>query len=288
MSGISSSPRPSFPMQNLPQLRQHLVDKVGDARASAIPCPMLSVLVMEGMLTPDKDGNVQVTQLKEALNKMGLSTPAQLLLAHGGTLAIEGNAFANKLNLFKLYGSTLDHKGSLGPLQDGGFNQKYLDQLMSFSSDGKSLTLSDLSKAESLRMAQEQGGLRDKALGVVEIAALTMVFGTPNAKGEKSLDLKDVVTLFKDNRIPDSFRSHDVGLTGVAWNAAKLAFQLDTTAAGRAQAGLTRALDLPARLDASALKGLGAMCPAGMRPRNGVGISEQEVGTLHRALNPAP
>src|SRR4051812_9216607 len=90
--------------QTDPQPRQHLVDKMGgDKRASAIPCPMISTLVMEGMLTPDKDGNVSVKQMKEAFEKIGIGTLPRLGLAHFGAKAIEGS-FTDHLSVFKLFG----------------------------------------------------------------------------------------------------------------------------------------------------------------------------------------
>lgn len=266
-----------------PQPRK-LAEKLGDSRANAIPCPVISTLLNESLLTPDKDGNVSISQLKDALKSVGMGPLVTLGLAHGGASAVMGSASAKALNVYKLVDSTLQHKGSLGPLQDGGFNQQLLDQLLSCSSDGKTLTLKDLATAQSIRMTQEGGGTRDRALGRAEISALLLAFGTPNAAGQKSLKLDDVVSIFKDNKLPKHFEKQDVGLLPVVWGLAKLAFLQNTTAAGRAEMGLRLALEQSVQLDASAMKGLGAFCPAGMRPKAGMGVSEKEVGNLHSAL----
>jgi len=280
----NTMPRPI--LNDAPQAREHMVKKFGgDVRGSTVPCPVLSVLLNENLLTPDKDGNVSVDQLKSAFTKLGITPLVQHGLVKGGTSAIEGNSKSQTLNMFKLMGSSLDHKGSLGPLQDGGFNQKHLDQLLSCSKDGKTLTLEDLSTAQQMRMKQEGGGLRDRLIGQAEIAALLLVFGKPNADGKKAVKIEDVVSIFKDNKLPADFAKQDVGALGLVWNMGKMAFMQLTTAAGRAEAGLAKALESPQRLDASAMKGLGAaMCPAGMRPKGGVGVNAQEVGKLHLAM----
>jgi hypothetical protein len=269
-----------------PQPRAHIETKMQDARASTIPCPMLSVLVMEDLIKPDRDGNVDLAQLKSAFEKVGFNRLQRVGLAHGGASALEGDS--NKaINLFRLMGSSLDHKGSLGPLQNGGFNKQLLDDLKACSKDGKTLTLEDLSTAQELRMRAEGGGTRDKIIGRAEISALLLVFGKPNADGQKAISLKDITTIFQDNRLPADFKKQDVSTLRLVWNMAQMAFMQHTTAAGRADAGLKNALDTPRALDASSMKGLGAMCPAGMRPKGGVGINPAELSTLHASMNQA-
>lgn len=278
---------PSRVQQNPPpERRPHLEQKMGgDARASTIPCPMLSILVMEELIKPDAAGNVSVAQLQKAFGKVGLNGLQSFALAHGGAAILQEN---KSINLFKLMGSTLDHKGSLGPLQEGGFNPKLLDDLIRCSKDGKSVTLEDLATAEEIRMRAEGGGnLKDYGLGRAELSALLLIFGKPNAQGEKAIPVKDLVTIFRDNRLPEDFKTPSVSSLKLVWNMASMAFMQHTTAAGRADAGLKNALDTPRALDASSLKGLGAMCPAGMRPKGGMGISQQEVSQLHGKMAPA-
>lgn len=268
-----------------PQRRPHMEEKFGgDVRGSTIPCPMLSTLINEKLVTPDKNGNVSVAQLQSAFEKIGLSKLQRDVLTHGGANAIEGNAKSPVINMFKLMGSSLDHKGSLGPLQDGGFNQKWLDQLKSCSKDGKTLTLEDLSTAQLMRIKQENGGFRDINLGRAEITALLLVVGRPNAEGKKAISLTDIERIFKDNKLPEHFEKQDVSTLNLLWNMGKMAFMQHTTAAGRAELGLQKALGQQTRLDASSMAGLGAMCPAGMRPKQGMGVNEREVSQLHASL----
>lgn len=61
--------------------------------------------------------------------------------------------------------------------------------------------------------------------------------------------------------------------------------QNTSSAAARAEKGLRDALNEPARLDQTSMKGLAAMCPAGMRPSNqGVGIDASEIDQLHKGM----
>lgn len=301
---IPTGVRGGLPVGKSVEERKHLTEKFGNEKAGTVPCPMISILLMEDMLTPDKDGNVDVAQLKKALGDMGLSS----LPKHGlGSLAassLSGSLFARQVNVFELFGSSIDHKGSLGPLAYGGFSRESLEGLKSLSQDGESLTLEDLAVASviankttraehlpatmandpkdaSLQHERESGG-RDLGIQMAEVSALLLVFGTKNKDGKKSLSLKDVETLFADNRIPESFQKPSVGLTDVAWSMSKMAFMMNTTAAGRAEKGLRDALDMAEQLGApDALAGLALLCPAGMRPKAGVGVSEKEIAELH-------
>ena len=270
-----------------PERRDHLADKFNNERAGTMPCPMISILLMEDMLVPDAEGNVSVRDLKKALGEMGISALPKHGLGTLSALALEGSPFAKQVNIFDLFGSSIDHKGSLGALQDGGWNQELHDQVKACSKDGKTLTLEDLSTAQLIRLEQDDAGFKDKMIGRAEITALLLVFGTPNADGVKSISLEDWDTIFKDNRIPDSWQKHTVWSGPLAWGMTKMAFMQNTTAAGRAEKGLRDGLEMPQTLGADmALLGLGAMCPAGMRPKGGVGVNEQEINALHQALVP--
>lgn len=271
---------------SLPQPRQHMVEKFdGDKKASGLPCPVLSTLVNEGLLTPDANGEVTLDQLKGALSSIGVDRTTQKILAEGGARATE-SLERNVLNLLKLEGSDLDHAGSLGPLQDGGFNQVFLDRMKAFSSDGKSLTLDDLAAAQKARLIEDDAGLRDSAIGWAEVSALFLVFGRPNANGVKALSLADADKLFKENRLPEGFEPKEVGLLSVAWNAMKLALKQNIGSAGaRAEKGLRDATEGQQRVDMSSMKGLMALCPTGGQPKGGMGVAPVEVGQLHQNLH---
>ena len=276
-----------FKTTQAPERREHLIEKFGNERAGTVPCPVISTLLMEDMLVPDADGTVSVSALKKALGELGISA----LPKHGlGTLtasALSGSIFAKEVNIFDLFGSSIDHKGSLGALQDGGFNPELHDQVKACSSDGKTLTLEDIATAQLLRLEQDDAGFKDKMIGRAEISALILVFGTPNADGVKSISLEDWDSLFIQNNLPENWQKRTTSTVPLVWTMTKMAFMQNTTAAGRAEKGLRDGLELPQRIGADmALAGLGAMCPAGMRPKGGVGTNEQEVNALHQALVP--
>lgn len=283
-----SMTRPSAGRVPMPLRRDHLVEKFGgDERASGLPCPMLSVLVNEGRLKPDADGAVSVDAMKTALKSVGIWQASRAILAHGGA-SVTGGGPDKMINLLKLQGSTLDHKGSLGPLQDGGFNPGLLAQLKSFSSDGKGLSLEDIAVAEEVRMRQEDGGFGDKAIGYPELAAFIMIFGKTNADGVKTVPLEDLDTIYRDNKFPADFEAGNINLFNLGWTMMKLAVaQNSSSAAARAEKGLRDALGEPARLDSSSMLGLGASCPAGMRPKGGAGVTGDDMMKLHQSMQPA-
>lgn len=269
-----------------PARRDHLIEKFGgDEKANGLPCPMLSTLVTEGMITPDENGEVSLDQLKGALQAVGLSTLTQKLLAHGGAKATD-SLERGVLNLLKLETSNLEHEGSLGPLQDGGFRSELLEQLKSFSKDGETLTLDDVATAQKVRFEQDDAGVRAQALGIAELSAIFLVLGRPNGDGVKSLKLSDVDRLYRENKLPEDFQPERVGLLSVGWNAMKLAWKQNIGAAGaRAEKGLREALGERGPMDATSMLGLGAMCPAGMRSNaGGVGATPGDVAQLHEGL----
>jgi hypothetical protein len=268
-----------------PQRREHLIEKFeGDERANGLPCPMLSTLVTEGMITPDANGEVSLDQLKEALDAVGISRLGQKVLAHGGAKATD-SIERGVINLLKLETSDLEHEGSLGPLQDGGFRPEYLEQLLSWSSDGETLTLDDLAAAQATRFAQDDAGGRAKLLGLAELSAIFLVIGRPNADGVKAMKISDVERLYKENRLPEDFKPESVNLLAVGWNALKLAWKQNIGEAGaRAEKGLREALSERGSVDTSSMLGLGAMCPAGMRPKGGAGSTPGDVAALHKRL----
>jgi hypothetical protein len=200
----------------------------GDARASSIPCPMLSILVTEGLLGADQAGSVSLADLQRALQAVGLSPVQGFLLSHGASSSLNGDLNA-RINLFELAGGPLDHKGSLGPLQNGGFNPSRLDALLECSTDGETLTLQDLAAAEDRRMRADGGGLRDRLLGAVELSALLLIFGKPNKAGVLALALKDVVTIFKDNKLPVGFQAPHLSSVELGLNMARLALIQEAT-----------------------------------------------------------
>jgi hypothetical protein len=268
-----------------PQRRDHLIEKFGgDEKANGLPCPMLSTLVTEGMITPDQNGEVSLEDLKAALASVGISRLGQKVLAHGGAKATE-SLERGMLNLLKLEESDLEHEGSIGPLQDGGFRPEYLEQLKSFSTDGETLTLDDIAAAQKTRFIQDDSGVRAELLGLAELSAIFLVLGRDNADGVKSLKLSDVDRLYRENKLPEDFKPESVNLLAVGWNALKLAWKQNVGSAGaRAEKGLRDALSERGPVDTTSMLGLGAMCPAGMRPKGGAGATPGDVSKLHAEL----
>jgi hypothetical protein len=264
-----------------------LVAKLGDPRAATIPCPVLRTLVGEGLLTPDKNGMVDVAQLKSALKKIGLSFGAREGLAFGAKQNETGSILramtTSQFNIYKLAGSDLDHAGDT-QIMRGGFNQARLDRLLSFSSDGKTISVQDLARAQKEQFAQEKTGGRGVVLGVAELSAVLMVFGKPDADGVKSLKLEDVTSLYRDAKFPTGFKPSKVGLMELVATMASLAYNMHFSTPGRAEAGLNKALGRTEMLDQSSALGLkNALCPVGMRPRTATPpVSRDEVAALHR------
>ena len=208
-----------------PAPRPHLIEKFhGDPRASGLPCPVLSTLVNEDLLVPDENGEVTVTACKRALARIGVSPALQVALTRLGSDAT-GTTGRGVIRLLDLEGSALDHKGSLGPLQDGGFNQVFLDRLKSYSRDGKVLTIDDIAAAQRARQDEDNTDPAGRAIGYAEVAGLLLVFGQKTSSGKLALSLDALDCLFKRNLLPKGFKPHRVGPLMVAATATQLAMK---------------------------------------------------------------
>lgn len=265
-----------------------------DPRFNQIPCPVLRTLVKEDAVKVGPQGQVDLDELKKALRGIGANDMVANILVKGGHGAspvkpeLLRDASRPELDFYRLRGSSLDHAGDTRILRDPSktFSPERLDALLALSSDGKTLSLADLALANKINVADEKGGVRDAVFGMAELGALLLVFGTRREDGVKALKKEDVVTLFRDNKLPEGFQAGDVGVMDVVGALAKMSFFRVFTTGGRALAGLEHATDKPRMLDQTSLEGLRtALCPAGMRPKASPAVSQAEVAQLH-ALPP--
>jgi hypothetical protein len=249
-----------LPAHQDPQLRQ-------------IPCPVLRTLVNEGRLTPDAQGQVDLAQLNTALEQIGVGGIVRKVLVGGahGQGKEQAARFLTKtadstFNILRLTGGSLDHAGDTRILR-GGFNEERLKWLVSFSSDGKRLSIDDVARAQKAARTEEPAGFRGALLGVAELCAVMLVFGTPDARGVKGISNEALTSLYRDAKIPPGFEPRSVGGLELVATMAKVAFTQAFTTSGRATMGMDKALGREELLDRTSAKGLqSAMCPAGMRP----------------------
>lgn len=252
-----------------------VVTALSAAQAEQVPCPVIATLTKQGLLEADKDGMVELSQLRDVLKQIGLSFAAREVLVRG-TKGVEeerlkkaGQLVAGMeitaFDVTKLNQTTLMHTGDLKIRRDG-FKQERLDWLFGFSSDGKGLTLKDLANAQEAAVNADPGR-RGHVVGMAELSALIRLFGSPNAAGDKALSKEALTKLFRDNEFPDGWAPKSLGLGHVMANMARIAFHQLFTTSGRSAAGLDKALERQSPIDQSGVTSLGkAICPVGMRP----------------------
>ncbi len=128
-----------------------------DPRFREIPCPVLRTLANEQRIDVGPEGQVDMEQLKKALRGIGASELVSQVLVRGGHSAspvkpeLLRDQGRKELDFFRLRGSTLDHKGDSQVLRDPNttFSPERLAGLLALSSDGKTLTLADLSSTST-------------------------------------------------------------------------------------------------------------------------------------------
>lgn len=252
-----------------------LAEHVREAIADKVPCPFMAAMTKSGQLPMDQDGVVKFDDLRAALKSVGVGFGARELLTRG-TKGVEEERLTKAGKLLKgmevegfditqLQHTTLMHTGDL-KIRRGGFKQEKLDWLLSFSSDGKTLTFKDLARAQKAAV-QADPGTRGQVIGMAEVSALFRLFGTRNADGDKSLSKDALTRMFRDAEFPTDWKGKgSLGLPSVFGNMARMAFHQVFTPSGRAAAGLDKALGNPSPMEGKAATALGkAICPVGGR-----------------------
>jgi hypothetical protein len=191
------------------------------AVAAEVPCPVIATLAKQGFFPLSPDGEVKLDDLRKALEQLGVSAPARKVLVDGAARsekqrlkdAGEVVLAVNTINLKKLQEGPLMHSGDLG-IRRGGFKPERLEWLLSFSKDGKSLSLEDLAEANQAAVRADPG-LQGHLLGMAELAALFHLFGTRDERGVKVMSKQALTQLFETNELPAPAGSGRVGLLGV-------------------------------------------------------------------------
>jgi len=265
--------------------------RIPPEKLATIPCPNLRTLVNEGWLTPDKDGNVDLKQLDDALKRLGVEqTPRKILVGAGEKATHEtvaqllGPAGADKFNVYSLNGTNLDHAGDTGTLR-GGFNKQRLDWMCSLADKNGRIGMAEISTIQKGSRTREATTFRDKALGMVELTALVKVYGTPDATGKKSISVDGLRSLFERAQFPDEWRQRlrttstgsvespeKVGTRALIGGIVEMAFHQIGTPSGRARMAMDMALGKDTPLLATSAAGLAAaLCPAGPPVASGKG-----------------
>jgi len=190
----------------------------------------LNALANEGFLP--RDGKVTVDQLVLALHeRLGIAPSIGTLLAKVAMrrLGKPGEGGVRVLDLADLVQhGFIEHDASLTrrDAREGDAAElclPLLDQLLSLSKDGQTLTLEDLATAHQLRMAQSaQGGhmvpLKAGVLGTIEAALLYQVL-----RGSWTVAITDAREFLGSERLPARRPGRGIGWGKLTVTAAKLA-----------------------------------------------------------------
>lgn len=197
------------------------------------PCPALNSLANGGHIP--RSGIATRAQLVSAMvNRLGVSTALadKLAVAAMEKFGKPGEGSEQVLHLQDLYEhGKLEHDASL-TRQDThvGDNAKVdpalVEQLLSLSKNGQTLTLDDLATAHQIRMQQSaQGGhqVPSKAgfVGTVEASLLYNVL----SRGQNGISLADAREFLLHERIPEGLTGRDISMPQVARRAITIALK---------------------------------------------------------------
>jgi hypothetical protein len=186
----------------------------GDSRS---PCPLLNSLANHNMINHN-GRDITQDALYSALRGVGCDDTIASKLAQGALKAVGKNGVVDLHDLSQH--GIIEHDASLSR-QDAaiGDNAKadpdLIKQLLSSSSDGQVITISDLGKYRALRQSQSKTdnpqfefGIKQQLLAGGEAAALLTVIGSSD-----SVSVDDVNTFFSEERFPDDWTPHNPDVT---------------------------------------------------------------------------
>jgi hypothetical protein len=201
-----------------------LADKLQDDRGAILPCPFWRVAINSGKIHLDKNGNATIKDVDKLLRDtagigfvtrklamFGIKKVACELAGKptGGISGFINTLMVKDLPVLDLYKSSLMHTGDSGTLR-GGFHQENLDRLLSYSTDGERVTLTDLAAANKDQVKADPGD-HGHQFGVAEFSIILDVFGRKDKAGERYLTKEDATDIFKHNVFPKDWKKPSVG-----------------------------------------------------------------------------
>jgi Peroxidase, family 2 len=206
------------------------------------PCPALNALANEGALP--RSGRVTVDQLVKALHeRLGIAPSIGTLLAKAAMArlgkVVEGGERVLDLSDLVLHGF-IEHDASLTrcDAREGdaaALSPPLLDQLLSLSKDGQSLSLEDLATAHQLRMKQSAAGghrvpLKAGILGTFEAALLYQVL-----RGGDAVAVPSAREFLGSERVPADHRPRKIGWGTLLLTSARIAVMANSPFAAARQ-----------------------------------------------------
>ena len=186
-----------------------------------IPCPALLCFYNHGLLNPDGEGWVSLTELDRVLTIVGVSSTVRKILIKGAEDSDEERD--GKFNLFRLRGGKLDHTGSTG-IRDPRVQPEKLDSsLLEFSDNGRMYAKHFAAAANEAQ--KEDPGVKGTVTQTVEFTTILEVFGRVDETGDRFLTVDDVKSLWIDGKFPNGWKpraENDAGVGAVTAGVAEM------------------------------------------------------------------
>lgn len=176
-------------------------------------CPVVNAFSHARWLAPRTDGKTGLWSLFVAIRRLGASWFVALSIvavapAANGWRRLLGNLIHFRVDIREMTKGPFDHEADTGVLHDGTFNEIEFRRLVGFSSDGESLSVSDIARliaADDRRQPSRLGCFMSR----IEFAVLCRVFGEePVAVGQPSLriPIATLEALYREQRWPSGWR----------------------------------------------------------------------------------
>lgn len=176
-------------------------------------CPVVNALSHARWLAPRTDGKTGLWSLFTAIRRLGVSWGVALSIVGVAPMAngwrrLLGNLFRLRVDIRKMNEGPFDHDADTGVLHDGTFNEAEFRRLIGFSSDGESLSVSDVARLIAADYTRQPSRI-GRFMSCVEFAVLLRVFGEePVALGQPALriPIATLQALYREERSPSSWR----------------------------------------------------------------------------------
>ena len=178
-------------------------------------CPVMGALLNDRFVGERGNGRTGLISLYFSLRRLGFGPVFAFIgfipgaIVGNGWVSVPVNVFTLSVDLHRLLGGPIDHRGDTGVLDGGVFSADRFDRLLGFSSDGHALSVDDVARLIAADSAVQPSSM-GRLMSCVEFAGLLRIFGhEPLVPGELGLRLpvSSLVSLYRDECLPAGWRS---------------------------------------------------------------------------------
>ncbi len=179
-------------------------------------CPVVNTMVEQDWVKPSRERRLGISEVRDAIARLGITSPLQTLLVYGPRLAnhrkdLLRNFGTLSFSLPHLRGGFFDHPAATDAINEGRFNPKKFKVFDAASHAAKTpgvvgveaLAYVLVFNQFALLTRGKEASARGFALSLLELTAMLATFGTANDEGDLTITIHQLRRLYGSGELPD-------------------------------------------------------------------------------------